>query len=156
MRKIRLDISNGDGPPSAESIAQAKKSVLRVKKATSELGGAGGILFVLCFIGHLVAVQGTSAREILDILAFAGAATLALTSSYESGSLVHSLAQVTALPDELLGQAVMLKEASAEAKKYCDKVRAQNRELTGAELEALQRLVAEIPPEVSRKRLYEI
>lgn len=87
-------------------------------------------------------------------MAFAGGlAGFLVVREYER-SVTRRLASVSPVPDSSLAEAALLSDANPAARQYRDLLRAQKREMTLAEFEAVKKLVTAMPVNTSREALY--
>lgn len=154
MKKLNLTITPGELPPSPESVEGLRSALSSLKVKVSAICTASMGLTLVGFIGLQWVPVKTALGDTLSGLAFvAGLLGFLVGREYEK-VIGRRLAEASPIPDSLLAEAAALGKASPAAQAYLDGLRAQKREMTLAEMNALKKLLAATPTEVAREALY--
>lgn len=154
MKKLSLSITPGEQPPAKLLLANVRAELAQLRHKVSGASTAAAGLALVGFVGLQWAPLATILGETAGGVAFVVGLTGFLLGHQYEGVLARRLADVGPIPDNLLAEAAAVANASTLAREYLAGVRAQERELTLAELYALKKLLAATPPDVARESLY--
>jgi hypothetical protein len=154
MKKLSVTITAGEQPPALAFVEGLRAELAALKHKVSGACTAAIGVVIVGFAGLQWAPVGSVLGETVSGAAFVvGLVSFLVGRQYEI-VLDKRLAEASPLPDNLLAEAAALGNASPAGREYLAGLRAQKREMTLAELYALQRLLATTPPTVAREALY--